>query len=379
MILEAPAACAHPPHSQTRHRRRPPPVACYAAPAVPRPPSNHLVSRSLPRPRVSLHAPTPPSVVSALCRPLPTHPCAVSPLRSSEADTYKVPPSLPIAHAEALAVRLAGSSPPRIGRPARCLSPSPLPRHAHTTTPLKRSSARRLRTRTPSFATPPLPRCSTRRSRTPLQAQHPLAFCGTNASGHIICFPAIGVGSRRRARRPSPPSNPLPPRPCVPCPQPPARPAARTVSPANSRPKCARGSRIAAPSSLVRRLLLPPAIARDRLHRRRARPSVPVPSLTAAAALVLGDVELVSGAACANQDEGQALPARAIYARRMSSWAGKQEVANEAPAHDVGYVEAVLQRPPAASAPAAAHARRSCAHVGISLLTAPFANLSALL
>ncbi|KAJ7082079.1 hypothetical protein B0H15DRAFT_932785 [Mycena belliarum] len=284
--------------------------------------------------------------VSALCRPLPTHPCAVSPLRSSEADTYKRPRS------------------PRARRGPRCearglLAPSHRTSRSvsfslATSTacayydPAERSSARRLRTRTPSFATPPLPRCSTRRSRTPLQAQHPLAFCGTNASGHIICFPAIGVGSRRRARRPSPPSNPLPPRPCVPCPQPPARPAARTVSPANSRPKCARGSRIAAPSSLVRRLLLPPAIARDRLHRRRARPSVPVPEPHRRCRSRPWGRRARLGRSLRKPRRGTS-PPRArdlrgsrtlISQRRMSSWAGKQEVANEAPAHDVGYVEA---------------------------------------
>ncbi|KAJ7065945.1 hypothetical protein B0H15DRAFT_166879 [Mycena belliarum] len=61
-----------------------------------------------------------------------------------------------------------------------------------------------------------------------------------------------------------------------------ARPrAARTVSPANPRPRCARGSSYAASSCHVRRLLRPPAVTRDHLRCKgttlRPRPRVTPP------------------------------------------------------------------------------------------------------
>ncbi|KAJ7075195.1 hypothetical protein B0H15DRAFT_1027190 [Mycena belliarum] len=118
------AACARPPHTQTRHCRCPPPAAPAPHVTPPLPASlallsSHLTpalarcpgpaSRSL-RPRRRLWA-------SAICRPLPTHPCAVSASASFVLRTPTRTSALaPLAHAEALAVQLAASTPPLIGR-----------------------------------------------------------------------------------------------------------------------------------------------------------------------------------------------------------------------------------------------------------------------
>ncbi|KAJ7085099.1 hypothetical protein B0H15DRAFT_1023524, partial [Mycena belliarum] len=171
-------------------------------PSVDRPRSSRSPSLAAPAPRLA------PCAHAAVCGLPPSAHVSVrrQPPSSSPADTYKRSrcprceargfpspthrTSRPLACAHRIAIARSA---------ARCPSPSPLPR-----------PARRLHTHTASHATPPRPRCSRRHSRTPLQAPRPLAFC-RNASAHIICFPAIGVGSRRRARRPSPPSNPPPP------------------------------------------------------------------------------------------------------------------------------------------------------------------------
>ncbi|KAJ7075443.1 hypothetical protein B0H15DRAFT_956445 [Mycena belliarum] len=237
----------------------------------------------------------------------------------------------PLAHAAALTVPPFALMPSLSGRPARShshiASPShialpslgppfasrrppsavPLPRHSHgirIRDPAERLSTRRSRTRTASHVTSPGPATRGALAYPATATPSPLAFRWHNTTEHVSTH---GPSPRRSARRPPSPS--LPPRP-----------------PRHNRPPCR-------------------AQTRPRIRARGARFASPSPGHTAAAALVLGDVERVSDAADANKDTEQGLPARAIYARRMSSWAGKQEVANEAPAHDVG-TRPLLTPPP---------------------------------
>ncbi|KAJ7075531.1 hypothetical protein B0H15DRAFT_1027014 [Mycena belliarum] len=270
----------------------PPPAALARHVTLPSPfPARPLTVPPLVRPRGSLVAPAPASrpcaLVAAHSRLLPSYRTFERPQPRSFGGGRHVTASPPLRRPLTANISPAHTRASRRRRPVRRpLSTSPFPRPARSNYDLRLAHVR-----------PPLPhRGLGYPTPAPLfKAPCLLAFRWTNTAEHVPCVPANGVGPRRPARCPSQPPTPLPPHPCVPCPQPPAPRAARTGSLANPRPRCARGSRIASCAPSPSRAIV--AIVAG------ARLASPSPSYTAAAALELGDVELVSDAACAKVDE----------------------------------------------------------------------------
>ncbi|KAJ7061899.1 hypothetical protein B0H15DRAFT_958853 [Mycena belliarum] len=170
-------------------------------------------------------------------------------------------------------------------------------------------------------------------------AMRPHAFPWINTAQHVPCVSTNGAGPQRLAHPPSQPLTPLPPPTRPPRPQPPARRAARTDSPANPRPRCARGSRVAAPACPYHLASARPS------HSPQTHVIVPSPNHTAAAAHLpaalhgsctrnaasasprIGLARFRADAACAKKDKEQVLPARAVI--HISSYAADVEAGGE--------------------------------------------------
>ncbi|KAJ7064385.1 hypothetical protein B0H15DRAFT_974469 [Mycena belliarum] len=342
-------------HSAHENVSPPPP------PAARRPPPSLATSPSF---RPAAHLSLAALVALAPVSP-PLHPRRRpwAPARWSAADTLQqAPPSTP-----SLSGRLARSH-TRIPSPALYRQPAV---HAARTRKLRSALSA-----SPPAA--PAPRRRLPRSAPLLKVPRRLAFCWTSAGQHVPCLPANGASLGRPAHRPSQASTLLPPA------------ASTTARPACRACRLGRESASEVRARLAHRCHViprPPAFGPPRrlarspsLQERDFRP--PSSSHTAPALLTYAPTHLPialhessawnpasasprvrprlhprlrlrprprytldqparcrADAACADDDEGQALPARAIDARWMSRRAGVQEVGDEAAPYDIGDVE----------------------------------------